>query len=64
MKRLENIIIRYCVSVNQKGLMTGCVYRRKKMCIDVFDVCMDGRDANKMIAQTDAYLAILSGNLN
>ena len=36
------------------------------MCIDVFDVCMDGRDANKMIAQSNAYLAArrLSGNLN
>ena len=44
--------------------MTGCVYRRKKICIDVFDVWMDGRNANKMIAQTDAYLARLSGNLN
>ena len=26
----------YCVSISQKGLMTGCVYRRKNMCINVF----------------------------
>ena len=29
----------FCVSINQKGLMTDCVYRRKKMGTDAFDVC-------------------------
>ena len=38
------LLVRYCVSVNQKGLMTCCV-NRKKCVLMLFDVCMylDGR---------------------
>ena len=51
------LLVRYCVSVNQKGLMTGCVYRKKK-CTDVFRrMHLDGRDVGKIIAHTNAYLA-------
>ena len=44
--------------------MAGCGYR-KKCVLMVFDVCMDGRDVNKTIVLTNAYLAAhcLSGNL-
>ena len=56
---------RYWVSVKQKELMTGCVCRRKKMCIIFSDVYIDGRDVNKIIAQTNAYLVAhwLAGDL-
>ena len=55
---VKKYIIPYCVSISQKGLMASCFHRRKKMCVDVFR-CMylGGRDVDKMVAQTNAYLA-------
>ena len=44
----------------------GCVYQRKKCVLMFFYVrTLDGRDLDKMIAQTNAYLAArwLSGDL-
>ena len=46
-----------------KRVVAGCGYR-KKCVLMLFDVWMDGRDVDKVIAQTNAYPAArwLSGN--